>query len=94
MILWILPSYHHCHSYMVPVARVEPARIVSPTDFESVTSAYSITPANFLDYYIIIIKKINIFFKKLKHKHCVTEAEKAIVIIYSMIVSVHNNISG
>ncbi len=31
---------------MVPVAGVEPARVISPTDFESVTSANSITPAN------------------------------------------------
>ena len=30
---------------MVPVAGVEPARVFSPTDFESVTSANSITPA-------------------------------------------------
>ena len=30
---------------MVPVAGVEPARVISPTDFESVTSANSITPA-------------------------------------------------
>ena len=31
---------------MVPAAGVEPARVISPTDFESVTSANSITPAN------------------------------------------------
>ena len=30
---------------LVPVAGVEPARVISPTDFESVTSANSITPA-------------------------------------------------
>ena len=33
---------------MVPVAGVEPARGISPTDFESVTSANSITPACFV----------------------------------------------
>ncbi len=32
-------------SDVVPVAGVEPARVISPTDFESVTSANSITPA-------------------------------------------------
>ena len=31
---------------VVPVAGVEPARVISPTDFESVTSANSITPAS------------------------------------------------
>ena len=32
-------------SFVVPAAGVEPARVISPTDFESVTSANSITPA-------------------------------------------------
>lgn len=31
---------------MVPEAGLEPARSISPTDFESVTSANSIIPAN------------------------------------------------
>ena len=31
--------------FLVPAAGVEPARVISPTDFESVTSANSITPA-------------------------------------------------
>ncbi len=31
--------------FVVPAAGVEPARVISPTDFESVTSANSITPA-------------------------------------------------
>ena len=35
---------------VVPVAGVEPARVISPTDFESVTSANSITPANLTQY--------------------------------------------
>ena len=30
---------------MVPVVGLEPTRMISPTDFESVTSANSITPA-------------------------------------------------
>lgn len=30
---------------MVPVVGLEPTRVISPTDFESVTSANSITPA-------------------------------------------------
>ena len=34
-----------CSDAVVPVAGVEPARVISPTDFESVTSANSITPA-------------------------------------------------
>ncbi len=34
---------------LVPVAGVEPARVISPTDFESVTSANSITPASAKD---------------------------------------------
>ena len=33
---------------MVPVVGLEPTRMISPTDFESVTSANSITPAKFL----------------------------------------------
>ena len=31
---------------MVPAAGVEPARVISPLDFESNTSANSITPAD------------------------------------------------
>ena len=31
---------------MVPVAGVEPARVISPTDFESASSTNSNTPAN------------------------------------------------
>ena len=34
-----------CSDAVVPAAGVEPARVISPTDFESVTSANSITPA-------------------------------------------------
>ena len=34
----------HCPN-MVPVAGVEPARVISPTDFESASSANSNTPA-------------------------------------------------
>ena len=33
---------------MVPVAGVEPARVISPTDFESASSANSNTPAHIL----------------------------------------------
>ena len=31
---------------VVPVVGLEPTRVISPTDFESVTSANSITPAS------------------------------------------------
>ena len=31
--------------FVVPVVGLEPTRMISPTDFESVTSANSITPA-------------------------------------------------
>ena len=34
--------------FLVPVVGLEPTRMISPTDFESVTSANSITPAKFL----------------------------------------------
>ncbi len=37
---------------LVPVAGVEPARVFGPTDFESVASASSATPAKLLQYYI------------------------------------------
>ena len=33
---------------MVPVAGVEPARVISPTDFESASSANSNTPASII----------------------------------------------
>lgn len=35
---------------MVPVAGVEPARVISPTDFESASSTNSNTPADILLY--------------------------------------------
>ena len=35
---------------MVPVAGVEPARVISPTDFESASSANSNTPADIFLY--------------------------------------------
>ena len=39
-------SVHLFHALkMVPVVGLEPTRVISPTDFESVTSANSITPA-------------------------------------------------
>ena len=42
-------NLYHCYrTFVVPVAGVEPARVISPTDFESVTSANSITPANYV----------------------------------------------
>ena len=34
--------------FVVPVVGLEPTRMISPTDFESVTSATSIIPANLL----------------------------------------------
>ena len=37
----------HCPN-MVPVAGVEPARVISPTDFESASSANSNTPASII----------------------------------------------
>ena len=37
----------HCPN-MVPVAGVEPARVISPTDFESASSAKSNTPASII----------------------------------------------
>lgn len=49
-------------SIMVPVAGLEPAR-VAPTDFESVTSANSITPANMFKFctYISLTHFLNGF---------------------------------
>ena len=43
-----LPALGSDFYCLVPVAGVEPARGISPTDFESVTSANSITPACFV----------------------------------------------
>ena len=39
---------------MVPVAGVEPARVISPTDFESASSTNSNTPAH-MDFSIVQI---------------------------------------
>ena len=36
--------------FVVPVVGLEPTRMISPTDFESVTSANSITPAKMLRF--------------------------------------------
>ena len=50
----------------MPVAGVEPARVISPTDFESASSANSNTPARFNADDIIThpIEKIKSFTKK------------------------------
>ena len=39
------PHAYSVESSVVPVAGVEPARVISPTDFESASSANSNTPA-------------------------------------------------
>ena len=38
--------------FLVPVAGVEPARVISPTDFESASSANSNTPAKYSTFRI------------------------------------------
>ena len=51
--------------YVVPVVGLEPTRVISPTDFESVTSANSITPACFVrgDHAQNIIRIFCVFVK-------------------------------
>ena len=41
----IAPKHNASKQFLVPVAGVEPARVISPTDFESASSANSNTPA-------------------------------------------------
>mgnify|MGYP007064440559 CR=1 FL=1 len=44
----IAPKHNASKQFLVPVAGVEPARVISPTDFESASSANSNTPASII----------------------------------------------
>ena len=56
---------------MVPAAGVEPARVISPTDFESASSANSNTPAftvvlfKHIENYNLNAQKNQVFFNKI-----------------------------